>query len=367
MPFACFFNCDYKARLAGVSEEEFLFGSTCTRIRSMEATLHRHNEDWIMCEPGISKRWEKNHRFVLTERPSVLHIELNRKEEISRDLTLHSEEWGSEFVPGGAFGYSFSELELPRSQIRSARDARRGIRVLTAKELIEEGYLEPQRYFAERYGKEKFICAWGGNVLFNALYFFGGLEEGLIATKLRSELFREVVQINLEQEMEFARASAQLGADGMWIAEMLASPDVLSPEFYRTVILPAERQLALECRELGLKSYFYLTGDAVSMVEMIRELPTDGLVVEPYDQRGHRLDIAQLRRELPDICLFGNVDPIGILLKGAKDEIESEVRRQIEVAGRDGRFVMHSNVIPGTVAPQRIDWFYEATLKFGAY
>jgi len=367
VPFTCFFNCDYKAKLAGISDYEFLFGTTEHRIRAMEATLLRHDEDWIMCEPGISRTWANQHRLVMQPRPMIEHIETGKREPIRADLTLPSEEWGSEFLPGGDFGYSFARVEGDRSSVKTPADARKAISVLTADELIAEGYLAPQVHFVEHWGKQKFICAWAGNLLFNALYFFGTLEEGLIATSTRRALFQELVRINLAQETEFARAAARLGADGIWLAEMLASADVLSPRFYDEVVFPAEKKLIEECRRLGLKTYFYFTGDVASLLGAVERLGVDGIVFEPNDKRGHRIDVGELRKRLPRICLFGNLDPIGILLKNDPQQIEVEVRRQIEVAGKDGRFIMHSNIIPVTVPPESVDCMKAATETWGQY
>ena len=52
------------------------------------------------------------------------------------------------------------------------------------------------------------------------------------------------------------------------------------------------------------------------------------------------------------VCIFGNLDSIGVLQNGTREELRGEVRRQVEIGREYGRFVMSlgSPVTPRTSA-----------------
>ena len=139
VPVGAFFNCDYLADRAGISVYHFLFGTTEDRIQCIQALCERHEQDWIMCDPGVSKTWSDQHHVVVEDGGAfVVHNESGKRERILSDLTLHSEEWESEFTPGGSFGYSFASLQCPSKAIKTASDVKRYITIHDADALIQE-------------------------------------------------------------------------------------------------------------------------------------------------------------------------------------------------------------------------------------
>ena len=369
VPVGMFFNCDYLTNLAGMSVYHFLFGTSEDRIRCIQTLCDRHDQDWIMCDPGISKTWSDRHRVVVEDDGAfVVHKESGKRERIRSDLTLHSEEWESEFTPGGSFGYSFATLQCPSEEIKTPSDVKKTIAVHDADALIEEGYFDPQRVFYERYGDERYICLWGGNILFNTLYFFGSLEAGLMALYDAPDVFRALLEVNLAQEIESAQAGARIGGHGVWVAEMLGSADMISPEMYDEWIFPMEKELIEAIHAAGLQAILYLTGDVIPRIPAIKRTGADGLAVENRDKHGAQIDIGAVRNAAGmDLCLCGNIDPVYHLQRGSAQQIENEVQRQIERAGTSGAFIVHSNVVPGAVSPDKVDVMIHAAREYGLY
>ena len=61
------------------------------------------------------------------------------------------------------------------------------------------------------------------------------------------------------------------------------------------------------------------------------------------------------------------LDPVYHLQRSSAQEVEEEVQRQIESAGADGAFIVHSNVVPAAVSPDKVDAMIHAARKHGLY
>jgi uroporphyrinogen-III decarboxylase len=86
-------------------------------------------------------------------------------------------------------------------------------------------------------------------------------------------------------------------------------------------------------------------------------------------KKDFRIDIAEASEALgPDVCLFGNLDAIGLLEHGSDDDLRREVQRQMDVGRRRrGRFVLSigSPVTPGT-SVQRVRRYAALAHEYGS-
>jgi len=159
-------------------------------------------------------------------------------------------------------------------------------------------------------------------------------------------------------ELEAAR---RLGVGIAFVEECMASADLISPKMYREFVFPYTKQV-LECYEAhGLRTVLYFSGNLMPLLEDLRELPWTALAFEE-DRKNYGIDLGEVRRTMgPHRVVFGNVD--AYLIERASDaEVVSEVRRQIDVAGGDGPFIVSpgSPFTPGT-SLRRVRLFCEST------
>jgi len=100
----------------------------------------------------------------------------------------------------------------------------------------------------------------------------------------------------------------------------------------------------------------------------MRELGMDALTLEE-GRKGEPIDIAQVREIMGSKqCIFGNFDAENVLLRGTRDDIEREVIRQIDSAGRDGAFIMGTgSPVCDNTDPKQIDMFIQLTRQHGIY
>jgi len=366
VPVGFFYNCDYKAECAGITPQEYVFGTNEDRFHAMAATYERHREDWIHADPGIGHEWLSKHRLIWDGCTAfVEEVATGQRDAICLDLTLASAE-GKSHGPGLDYGYSYVRLNRPLESIRSNEDLG-WAEVRTAEELIREGFFDPIRGLVQAYGDEVFITLPMGNLFFNSVYLFG-LEEGLIATLTNPKLINALVELNTAQEIEVVKAAALVGLDGIWIAEMLVSADIVPPRVYKEMVAPMHRQIVSEAHRSGLKALAYLTGDCLPLLSTARSVGYDGVVVESQDKHADRIDVADLREGLgADVCVFGNLDPVDHLIGGDETTLRQEIRREINVAGQHGAFVMHSNIVSLPIRAERIEAVISFTREYGKY
>jgi len=160
---------------------------------------------------------------------------------------------------------------------------------------------------------------------------------------------------------------ASNGFDAGMSCDSWASADIISPDTYRNWIAPLHRRVADELHRAGLKAILYNTGNVLPFLAAMKEMGWDALSVEER-VKGVEIPIGDVREAVgPGQCLFGNFDAYA-LLRGDRAEIESEIHRQFDAAGRDGAFVMGtgSPVCDGT-DPEVIDFWLDTVHRVCCY
>jgi uroporphyrinogen decarboxylase len=68
------------------------------------------------------------------------------------------------------------------------------------------------------------------------------------------------------------------------------------------------------------------------------------------------------------VCLMGNVDPVGVLLRGTPKTVEGECKRCIEIGGPGGGFILSLGGGPSMETPkENIEAMVRAAKKYGRY
>jgi uroporphyrinogen-III decarboxylase len=154
------------------------------------------------------------------------------------------------------------------------------------------------------------------------------------------EFMAHLLMRSYEQRVDRIRTMAAIsGAHGYIGTETYCGADLISPEVYRRVILPAQQVLNQGIRDLGLFSITYFCGDINPLIDDINTLGAHGLMIEE-SKKTFLLDVVDIRRRLdPSIALFGNLDSVSVLMEATPAEVAAETRRQME-AMKLGPFIM---------------------------
>ncbi|MBE9547090.1 MAG: hypothetical protein IMF10_06315 [Proteobacteria bacterium] len=186
----------------------------------------------------------------------------------------------------------------------------------------------------------------------------------LLALKDNPGKVKELCERNLGICLKETEDTSKMGMDGIWLEETLCSSDVISPEDYLKFAFPYEKKLITAIKDMGLIAILYFCGNVIPLLPYINELEPDALAVEE-NKKNIKLDIVEIRNLLgKGICLFGNLDTVGLLLKGDKKLIEAELRRQIKLADSKGGFIAGTgSPVPYATSPETIDYFVETVRR----
>ncbi|MCJ7796598.1 MAG: hypothetical protein MUQ56_07515, partial [Thermoleophilia bacterium] len=154
-------------------------------------------------------------------------------------------------------------------------------------------------------------------------------------------------------------AERRLGIRLMFIEECMASADILSPRMYLEFAHRYDRQAIQLYEEMGFRTVLYFSGNLMPFLPYLAELPFTALAFEE-DRKNYGIDLATVRKALPDKVLFGNID--AAWLEKAKDEeVLDEVKRQIDVAGPDKFIVSAGSPLTPETSLERVKLFCQST------
>jgi MtaA/CmuA family methyltransferase len=153
-----------------------------------------------------------------------------------------------------------------------------------------------------------------------------GMDQSMMDLVLAPELLRELMDAILPHEIAFAKAQVEVGAESIMLGDSAAS--LVSQEHYVEFIWPYEKELLGAIRELGATAKLHICGNITRLLPHIAELPVDMVDVDSM------VDLKECRRVLgPDLCLWGNFNPVTILLQSTPERVRSECRRCIAESG----------------------------------
>jgi uroporphyrinogen decarboxylase len=141
---------------------------------------------------------------------------------------------------------------------------------------------------------------------------------------------------------------------------------VISPSIYRKIFLPKLKELTDFCHSLGLP-YIYRTDGYIWPLakELFVDSGVDGYG-EIDAQAGMKL--SDLKKKLPHLILWGNVDCAKTLVLGSPSDVEAETKRCIEEGSPGGGFILgSSNTIHPNVKPENFLIMLKTAKKYGIY
>jgi MtaA/CmuA family methyltransferase len=115
---------------------------------------------------------------------------------------------------------------------------------------------------------------------------------------------------------EVGNAYHQAGADFLTIHEMGGSPGALGPRLFESIVLPHLQSLTSALPRPVVLSACGRTNGAMKL------LAASGADALSVDQTN---DLAGSRQEVPDVLLFGNLDPVGLISQGTPSQITEAV------------------------------------------
>lgn len=195
-------------------------------------------------------------------------------------------------------------------------------------------------------GQDVFIVACFDQYPFSLASALGGLDRIMLMLKDDPHRVEAVMERCLEFGLAYGRALGAAGADLLSGGDSPAG--LLGPKLYREFALPYERRLIAGLKAATAKPVsLHICGDATPILADMAASGADVLEVD------HQVDLATACRIVgPDIGLWGNLDPVGVLMQGSEEQVRHACVRAVETIRACGhrRFVLSSGctLAPGT-------------------
>jgi len=206
--------------------------------------------------------------------------------------------------------------------------------------------LEAIRLFKESVGGRVPIMGWVEGALAEAadLRGVGPLMMDLFE---RPEWVSELLEFCCEQNIEFARAQIQAGADIIGLGDAVASQ--VSPEWYRQYALPYEQRIFAAVKQSGGCPRLHICGDTTLILEGMAESGAD--IIDLDWMVDYRRAAELYGTTGPAVC--GNFDPVKIMLQGTPEEVKIAVTYCLEVGG-EKNFSCAGCEIPDGTPPENL-------------
>ena len=137
---------------------------------------------------------------------------------------------------------------------------------------------------------------------------------------------------------------------------------LFSPEIYRALIKPRHKRMFDVLRAWpDLKTVLHSCGSTASLFEDMIELGVDA--INPVQVNAANMEPERLKAAFGDrLSFWGGIDTQKILPLGSPDEVRQEVRRIIDILGKDGGYVLNSvhNIQPDVPPENVVAMFDEA-------
>jgi len=136
----------------------------------------------------------------------------------------------------------------------------------------------------------------------------------------------------------------------------------MSNEQFKRFYWPSLRALINGIVDAGFIPWVYTEGGYTSRLEIIRDVPK-GKVIFHFES----VDMAKAKEILGDVaCISGDV-PLSLLNFGTPEDVRAYCKNLIQIAGRNGGFIMDAAASIDEANPQNIRAMADATREFGIY
>jgi MtaA/CmuA family methyltransferase len=197
-------------------------------------------------------------------------------------------------------------------------------------------------------GKDVFIVACFDQYPFSLASGLMGINE--IMFKLHDDRALVLALMARCEEYAFAygRAMSQLGADLLSGGDSPAG--LIGPKPYQEIALPAEQRLVHRLKQSTARPVsLHICGNTKRILPLMK---TSGADVLEFD---HAVDIGEACRIVgPEVGLWANLDPVGVLSQGRPENVRAEARKVLYTANLAGhrRFVLSSGCTLAVETPE---------------
>jgi len=209
---------------------------------------------------------------------------------------------------------------------------------------------------------------------FERAFAMQGMDKFLMNMAMLPDFAEALLRKNLslcKQLMENFLTAIGENIDMIKIGDDLGTQErlMISPNMYRKILKPIHAELIAHIKQFtDAKIFFHTDGDVFDLIDDFIEIGVD--VLNPIQtSAGKMSDLAALKtRYGKDLVLCGAVDTQEILPHGSPEAVRQEMKRVINILGKDGGYMVASvHTIMHEVPPENILAMVDAVEEFGQY
>jgi len=172
----------------------------------------------------------------------------------------------------------------------------------------------------------------------------------------------EALEVATKIFIEYGSGAAEAELPLCWIWMHKGTGSFMSPEQFETFYWPWLRKGMLALIDKGITPLVYCEADVESRLESFADVPK-GKVIYHVAQT----DLAKAKAVLGDTaCIMGNVPNI-MLYTGTPDDVKAYCKWAIDVAGKDGGYIMDTAVMLDEAKPENLKAMIDFTKEYGVY
>lgn len=223
----------------------------------------------------------------------------------------------------------------------------------------------------DRFAGEFFIIGDVEISLFEMAWHLTGLEKymvGMLCDEPWIEPLNDMVE---EWSTGLALQLVRAGVDALWFGEDLGSQisTLISPEDWRVWFKPRHKRMIDRIRKEkpDIVIIMHSDGAVAPLIDDFIEIGVD--VYNPVQPNVTDSDPQELKNRYGEkISFFGGIDQQSLLPSGDIRMIREEIRRRIEILGRNrGYLLAPAHILQADVSPETIEEMIKAAIDFGNY
>jgi uroporphyrinogen decarboxylase len=204
-------------------------------------------------------------------------------------------------------------------------------------------------------------------MFFEISWYLTGLEKLLTDLMIESEYLYLLMDRIMEYIIACGKKLILMGVDILWCGDDYGSQSgmIIDPVTWRKVIKPRIKYMFDEFRKVrsDIKIAWHSCGSILPIIPDFIEVGLD--ILNPIQPLAHGMDPVYLKNTYGrDLVFFGGIDVQQLLPFGTPQMIKDEVRRRIDILGKDGGYIIAPahNIQPDT-STENILAFFDAALN----
>jgi uroporphyrinogen decarboxylase len=207
--------------------------------------------------------------------------------------------------------------------------------------------LEAAAAIKEHFGDDVFVRGHCDQGPFSLACALRSPEEFMMDLLVDPEGALALLERCAEFSLEFVRAQAATGVDGVTVGDSPAGPSMISPQMYDRFAKPFEQMVVEEARRVGLYSVVHICGDTSLILQPLASLGADVLELD------YKTPSALIREVLGDsVTACGTVDPSSVIALGTPDTVQAATRELLACCEENPRLILNAGCAIPPMAPE---------------